>query len=125
MEKKYEYLAVWLYSISMLTGTYLDVEDESFRELIMGFIINSYYKEHEILNKLFDFKMQKAGEISVSIDYDKVIKYGNMFLTYPQKLKEVYDKISFDDINEISRLAELFCYYCIEIDSMNKNTRKH
>ena len=125
MEKKYKYLAVWLYSISMLSGVNLDLDDETFKEFVMGFIMNTYYKEKKILDKMFDFKMLKAGEVSVSIDYNKAAEYGQIFASNPQELIKIYDEIGTDDINKISRLAELFCYYCLEVDDMNKNMKRH
>ncbi len=125
MDKKYKYLTVFLYSISMLTGTFLDTDDENLRELIIGFISNYYYIKKDILNKMFDFKAVKPGEFKVMIDYDKVTKYGSLFLTNPKKLIALYDEIGKEDINEISNLSELFCNYCIVIDNMNKNIKKH
>ena len=125
MEEKYKYMAVWLYAISILSGAYLNVDDEGLRELIMGFIINYYEMKKDIFDKMFEFKMIRMGEVRVVIDYDKVAEYGNTFLTDPQKLMAIYDEIGKKDINEISRLAELFCDYCLEIDSMNNNRKRH
>ena len=125
MEEKYKYMAVWLYAISILSGTYLNVDDEGLRELIMGFIINYYEMKKVILDKMFEFKMIRPGEVKVIIDYNKAAQYGNIFMADPQKLMVIYDEIGISDIDEISRLAELFCDYCLEIDSMNNNRKRH
>ena len=48
MEEKYKYLTVLLYSISLILGGYINVDDENFRELLIGFINNFYYEKKNI-----------------------------------------------------------------------------
>ena len=125
MEEKYKYLTVLLYSISLILGGYINVDDENFRELLIGFINNFYYEKKNIFDKIFEFHMKNNNEMMVKIDYDKVIKYGNIFLTNPRKLAMVYDEIGREDINEITNLAQLFCFYCNQVDDMNNNLKRH
>ena len=126
MERQYKYMALFFYSISLVYGSLIAIEDDSFKELLQGFIMNFYGIKREILNKIFDIKHSKEKGYYYRIDYDRVSKYGSLYWTNPKAFVEIYDEIGYEDTEEISRLAELFWWYVNEVNDMNNsNKTKH
>ena len=119
-------MAIFFYSISILYGEAIAIEDDSFKELLRDFIMNFYGMKKDILDKIFNIKYSKEKGYYYRIDYNRIIKYGSLYWNNPKGFIKLYDEIGWKDTEKISRLAELFCWYVNEVNDMNNNTKiKH
>ena len=123
MDMQYKYMAAFYYGISLYTGGEIAIEDDEFKQLLFGFIVNYYATHKDIINKVFNVIYVKDKGYTYRIDYNKVAKYGNLLQTNPKKFCEMYDEIGDKNIEEITELSRLFCYYADIINDMNNNVR--
>ena len=120
---KYKYMAILFYGISLYTGKEIAIEDENFKQLLLGFIMNYYLSNRELMNEIFDIKYQEGKGFTYRIDYKEVEKYGCLLYDEPRKFCQLYDEVGDEKVKEITDLACLFCQYVEIIDDMNNNVR--
>ena len=123
MDMQYKYMAVFFYGISLYTGTEIVLDDEEFKQLLLGFIMNYYLNYTDLFNKIFDIKYVKNKGFTYKIDYDKIDKYGSLLDENPKKFCKMYDEIGWETIEQITELSNMFCEYANTIYDINNNMR--
>ena len=125
MNRKYECLTIFIYGINLVTGLPVQVNSKKFKDNLVGFLSNFYMTEYKTIDKMLDIHYSKGKSFSFKIDYTILLKYCNLYKTNPQKFCQLYDDIGWEDTEEITGLAELFCWYVNEINEMNNVKIKH
>ena len=118
-----KYMAVFYYGVSLYTGETIGIQDNEFNQLLLGFITNYYTKYYKIMDKVFDIRYSKERGYSYRINYDKIVKYGNLVENDPRKFCQMYDEVGQEMVDKITDLACEFCKY-VEIVNDMKNSKK-
>lgn len=117
MSKQEKYLIIFLTDISFCTNSVINIEDQTFKDYLIGFINNYYPTKHKLIDKIFDLKIEN-NKGTVNLDFNNILEYGLLFNFNPQAYIRILDEIGYKDTDELLSLAELFTKYVDEVSSI-------
>ena len=126
IQKMIKCRAIFLYDIATIYEDFEIIYDDRFKELLRSFLENyliNYYKYFNLIY-YFSFEDDKL-HINEEEEYkNELARYLKYFEYYDVKnIIRLYDDIGKDNVDMLSKLAELFCEYVMIISDMNSNKK--
>lgn len=105
------YLVLFFYDVSILYGDTITLDEDFYLNMI-DFFMGIYQGEvKDIINKMFDIGGYTNDEEYFVIKQDNLASYMNSIFSNSDKLREIYNDVSFEDGQAIGTLAGYFVNY--------------
>lgn len=105
------YLVLFFYDVSILYGDTITLDEDFYLDMI-DFFMGIYQGEvKEIINKMFDIGEESKEAECFVIKQDNLASYMNSIFSNSDKLRVVFNGVSFEDGQAIGTLAGYFVNY--------------
>ena len=115
---------LYLLSINWILDNYVNF-DNDLSMLLSSFADNYLEQYQDLFDAIYDFKfVDEKIEFNEQAGWDILLNhYLEYYLNNFDEILSLYDEIGYDNIEKVSKLAELFCKYIYDV-YMTDNSKK-